>query len=81
MPSGREVKWPFLLDEWGIGRAFRCARPIAQRDRSLFVRQGRFGIAPPGSPTMTIFDRVSDLELFSECIRALTDGRLVSSAA
>ena len=21
----REVKWPFLLDEWGIGRAFACA--------------------------------------------------------
>ena len=23
-PVWTEIKWPFLMDEWGIGRAFQC---------------------------------------------------------
>jgi hypothetical protein len=34
-----EVKWPFPLDQWGLGRAFRC--PAAERHRHcLYVRAG-----------------------------------------
>jgi len=30
-----EVKWPFPIDQWGVGRAFRC--PAAERAALAFL--------------------------------------------
>jgi hypothetical protein len=34
----RESAWPFLLDQWGRGRAFRCQEADCGAEASLYVR-------------------------------------------
>src|SRR5438552_17378747 len=33
-----EVKWPFPLDQWGIGRAFRCPAEACGSEVNLYLR-------------------------------------------
>ena len=33
-----EIKWPFPLDQWGVGRAFRCPASACGTDIALYVR-------------------------------------------
>jgi hypothetical protein len=74
----REVKWPFLLDEWGIGRAFRCAPADCGTEINLYLRaKVGFCNCATGVSDNTDLDRVSDLELFSDDFVGLTDGRPV----
>ena len=35
-----EISWPFLLDEWGAGQAFRCEDKACGLEARLFVREG-----------------------------------------
>ncbi|HEY7666139.1 MAG TPA: hypothetical protein VH934_23715, partial [Xanthobacteraceae bacterium] len=34
----REVKWPFPIDQWGTGRAFRCSAADCGIDITLYLR-------------------------------------------
>jgi hypothetical protein len=84
VPSGarhavwQEVKWPFLLDEWGIGRAFRCAPADCGTEINLYLRaKVGFCNCATGVSDNADLDRVSDLELFSDAFVGLTDGRPV----
>lgn len=75
----REVKWPFLLDEWGIGRAYRCAPADCGTEINLYLRaKVGFCNCSTGVSDNADLDRVSDLELFSEEFVGLTDGRAVN---
>jgi hypothetical protein len=75
----REVKWPFLLDEWGIGRAFACAPADCGIEINLYLRaKVGFCNCATGVADNADLDRVSDLELFSEEFVGLTDGRAIS---
>jgi hypothetical protein len=75
----REVKWPFLLDEWGIGRAYRCAPADCGTEIDLYLRaKVGFCNCATGVSDNADLDRVSDLELFSEEFVGLTDGRPVN---
>jgi hypothetical protein len=75
----REVKWPFLLDEWGIGRAYRCAPADCGTEINLYLRaKVGFCNCATGVSDNADLDRVSDLELFSQEFVGLTDGRPVS---
>jgi hypothetical protein len=75
----REVNWPFLLDEWGIGRAYRCAPADCGTEINLYLRaKVGFCNCSTGVSDNADLDRVSDLELFSEEFVGLTDGRPVS---
>jgi hypothetical protein len=75
----REVKWPFLLDEWGIGRAYRCAPADCGSEINLYLRaKVGFCNCATGVSDNADLDRVSDLELFSEEFVGLTDGRAVN---
>jgi hypothetical protein len=75
----REVNWPFLLDEWGIGRAYRCAPADCGSEINLYLRaKVGFCNCATGVSDNADLDRVSDLELFSEEFVGLTDGRPVS---
>jgi hypothetical protein len=75
----REVKWPFLLDEWGIGRAYRCAPADCGSEVNLYLRaKVGFCNCATGVSDNADLDRVSDLQLFSEAFVGLTDGRPVS---
>ena len=37
-PVWREVEWPFAVDEWGKGNAFRCAASHCGVDVDLYIR-------------------------------------------
>jgi hypothetical protein len=78
----REVKWPFLLDEWGIGRAYRCAPADCGSEINLYLR-AKIGFCncSTGVSDNDDLDRVSDLKLFSEAFVGLSDGHGVSVGA
>ncbi|HEY4406448.1 MAG TPA: hypothetical protein VGN55_17515 [Xanthobacteraceae bacterium] len=74
----REVQWPFRIDGWGIGRAYRCAPADCGSEINLYLRaKVGFCNCATGVSDDADLDRVSDLELFSEEFVGLIDGRPV----
>lgn len=77
MPAGwTEVKWPFPIDQWGRGRAFRCASASCGVELDLYVRPKLgFCNCATGVADDPELDRVGDLELFSDKFSGLREGR------
>jgi hypothetical protein len=75
----REVKWPFPIDQWGTGRAFRCSAADCGIDITLYLR-AKLGFCncTTGVSDDTELDRVGDLELLSEKFDGLRDGRPIA---
>ena len=75
-PAWFEVKWPFLIDQWGLGRAFRC-RPCAG-NVVLYVRaKVGFCNCSTGVADDDEIDRVGDLGLIGAQARPRGEGSLV----
>jgi hypothetical protein len=73
-----EVKWPFLRDQWGNGRAFRCAPADCGVEVSLYLRPKiGFCNCDTGVSDDAELDRVGDLELFSDKFIGLGNGRAI----
>jgi len=74
-----EVKWPFALDQWGSGRAFRCRAADCGADIELYLR-AKLGFCncSTGVADDAELDRVGDLELLSQKFDGLRDGRTIS---
>jgi hypothetical protein len=74
-----ELKWPFPIDQWGTGRAFRCRAADCGADMELYLR-AKLGFCncTTGVADDAELDRVGDLELFSQKFDGLRDGRPVS---
>jgi hypothetical protein len=74
-----EVKWPFPLDQWGIGRAFQCRTADCGADISLYLR-AKLGFCncTTGVSDDTELDRVGDLELLSDKFNGLRDGQPIA---
>jgi hypothetical protein len=74
-----EVKWPFPLDQWGVGRAFRCPAVDCGVDISLYLR-AKLGFCncATGVSDDAELDRVGDLELLSANFDGLRDGRPIT---
>jgi hypothetical protein len=74
-----EFKWPFPLDQWGTGRAFRCRSAHCGADMELYLR-AKLGFCncTTGVADDAELDRVGDLELLSSTFNALGDGRPVT---
>lgn len=74
-----EVKWPFPLDQWGIGRAFRCQAVECGADISLYLR-AKLGFCncATGVSDDAELDRVGDLELLSAKFNGLREGRAIT---
>jgi hypothetical protein len=71
-----EVKWPFLTDQWGQGRAFVCAAATCGADVKLYLRaKVGFCNCQTGVSDDAELDRVGDLEIFSERWTGLDAGR------
>ncbi len=71
-----EVKWPFRLDEWGVGRAFRCDVAACGVEAMLLVRvKIGFCNCEDGVSDDAELDRVGDLALLSEKFVGLAGGR------
>jgi hypothetical protein len=78
-PNWAEIKWPFLLDQWGRGRAFRCSAADCGRELSLYVRPKLgFCNCTTGVADDAEVDRVADIELLGEKFAPLADGRPVT---
>jgi hypothetical protein len=77
-PVWHEVKWPFALDEWGIGRAFRCAPTDCGTEVNLYLR-AKIGFCncSTGVSDDNDLDRVGDIALFGDTFAGLTEGRPV----
>jgi hypothetical protein len=75
-PVWSEVKWPFPLDQWGLGKAFRCAPADCGTEVSVYLR-AKIGFCncSTGVADDAELDRVGDLEIFSERWVGLADGR------
>ena len=73
-----EVKWPFALDQWGTGRAFRCRAPDCGADIELYLR-AKLGFCncTTGVADDEDLDRMGDLVLVGEA-SPLGTGRPVS---
>jgi hypothetical protein len=70
-----EVKWPFPRDQWGDGRAFRCAAADCGVEVNLYLRPKiGFCNCDTGVADEAELDRVADLELFSPKFYGLTHG-------
>ena len=75
-PVWNEVKWPFPLDQWGVGKAFRCAAADCGVEISLYLR-AKIGFCncATGVADDAELDRVGDLELYSDKWAGLAGGR------
>ena len=74
-----EVAWPFLLDQWGTGRAFRC--PRCGTDLTLYVRaKVGFCNCTTGVADDVEIDRVADFDLFPGHVTPLGPGQPVTVA-
>ena len=68
-----EVSWPFLLDQWGTGRAFRCDGCGA--GYGLYVRaKVGFCNCTTGVADDVEIDRVADFDLFPGPVKPLAPG-------
>jgi hypothetical protein len=77
-PAWTEVKWPFLMDEWGIGRAFQCEAETCGTAVALYIR-AKIGFCncTTGITDDDDLDRVSDLSLLSNKFVGLAEGHPV----
>jgi hypothetical protein len=73
------VKWPFPLDQWGVGRAFLCRAADCGSDVNLYLR-AKLGFCncSTGVSDDAELDRVGDIELLSTTFNGLSEGRPVA---
>jgi hypothetical protein len=78
-PTWTEVKWPFPLDQWGVGRAFVCRAADCGGEVDLYLR-AKLGFCncTTGVSDDAELDRVGDLELLSATFNGLSDGRPIA---
>jgi hypothetical protein len=78
-PAWTEVKWPFLLDQWGVGRAFRCRAADCGIDLDIYLRaKVGFCNCETGVADDEEVDRVVDVDLLSSRYAPRGAGRAVA---
>jgi hypothetical protein len=77
-PAWTETKWPYPMDQWGVGRAFVCMPTDCGARVDLYVRPKiGFCNCATGVSDDAELERVSDTELVSRKIRAQGPARPV----
>lgn len=79
-PSWSQEQWPFPIDQWGTGQAFRCAADQCGRELHLYLR-AKIGFCrcATGVSNDDEIERVGDLELIGPDYRPLTPGHPVNA--
>lgn len=78
-PTWTEIKWPFPMDQWGPGKAFRCAAADCGSEVALYVRPKiGFCNCTTGVADDDELDRVADFELFTPRQTPTGPGREIS---
>jgi hypothetical protein len=76
-----EVKWPFLMDQWGVGRAFHCDPAKCGVAVDVYVRPKiGFCNCTTGVSDDDELERVGDVELLSEKYKPNAAGHPISVA-
>src|SRR5262245_24174317 len=80
-PSWQEARWPFLMDQWGLGRAFHCAARDCGTEINVFVR-AKIGFCncTTGVADDEEIDRIGDIDLMSADYAAEAAGNAVAVA-
>lgn len=78
-PVWTEVQWPFAMDEWGKGKAFRCTAADCGAEVSLYVR-AKIGFCncTTGVSDDDELHRLSDFRLMGDKLSALGPGRAIN---
>ncbi|HLH90362.1 MAG TPA: hypothetical protein VKX28_18070 [Xanthobacteraceae bacterium] len=80
-PAFTEIKWPFLMDQWGLGRAFRCDAAVCGAKVEVYVRPKiGFCNCTTGVADDEELERVGDMELIGEQFKASSDGHPIAVA-
>jgi hypothetical protein len=75
-PVWTEIKWPFPMDQWGIGKAFVCSAQDCGTKVEVYVRPKiGFCNCATGVSDDNELERVSDNELVANDARAAGAGR------
>jgi len=78
-PHWIEVQWPFPVDQWGSGRAFRCAADACGVTINLYLRPKiGFCNCAKGVYDDAELDRVDDVALIGPQYAGIGDGREVT---
>jgi hypothetical protein len=80
-PVWVETKWPFLMDQWGEGKAFRCKAADCGADLSLYIRaKVGFCSSTTGVADDDELERLSDFDFMDGHVTALAGGHDVDIA-
>ena len=79
VPAWSEIKWPFLIDQWGTGRAFRCSAADCGVAAELYLRPKiGFCNCATGVADDDDLDRVGDVDILGNSFAALGSGQPVA---
>ena len=77
-PAFAEARWPFLLDQWGVGKAFTCPPAQCGVKVEVYVRPKiGFCNCTTGVSDDAELERVADTDLISEKAKPIGAGRVV----
>jgi hypothetical protein len=80
-PAWTEFKWPFAVDQWGIGRAFRCKPAECGVEVNVYLRPKiGFCKCATGVVDDDELERVSDNALIAADTVALGSGHVIDVA-
>lgn len=78
--SWSQEQWPFPIDQWGTGQAFRCPAERCGREMHLYLRaKVGFCRCATGVSDDDEIERVGDLELTGTDYKPLTPGHPVTA--
>ncbi len=80
-PIWVETKWPFLMDQWGEGKAFQCKAADCGVDLTLYIRPKiGFCSSAIGVADDTELERLSDFDFMKGATAALGEGHVINVA-
>jgi hypothetical protein len=80
-PVWIETRWPFLMDQWGEGKAFQCKATDCGVELTLYIRPKiGFCSSTTGVADDNELDRLSDFDFMNGAIVALGEGHTINVA-
>jgi hypothetical protein len=80
-PVWIETKWPFLMDQWGEGKAFQCKAVDCGVELNLYIRSKiGFCSSTTGVADDYELERLSDFDFMNGAIVALGEGHEINVA-
>lgn len=76
-----ETKWPFLMDQWGEGKAFQCNAADCGAELNLYIRTKiGFCSSTTGVADDNELERLSDFDFMNGPVTALAGGHEIDIA-